>query len=288
MAWTRYDSQLPNIYYDSSTLRSRTPGAAPNNQPLRFDLFAEDWEAGVRLALDNLYKNAPFRTSRVVIDGVVSTGEPVLIVPNNQGPHSETQPVNFSNPNPQVPPYQAASVYGLTELDPNGNPLPGNPVGAGTGSGVRIRFTPQDYLGIVAQPAGPPDEALIHELVHALRISNGIVRPVAVPVKFGLTYDNVEELLTVTVANIYRSEQISRPHLRADHHGHRPLQQPFTDPETFYLTYDQELNGILDWMPILFSQVALVACRFNPVRACLKHKLGIQKDSDVVDLGLRP
>jgi len=190
-------------------------------------------------------------------------------------------------PSNGVPPgYQAASSSGQVELDPRGNALPGNPVGAGAGSGVVIWFTPQDYLGIVSQPAGRPDEALIHELAHAVRMTKGVLRPVAVPPKYSMIYDNVEELLAVTIANIYRSEQINRPNLRADHRGHRAMQPPFTDPDNFYLTYQQELDSLFTSMTILFAEVSSVRCRFNPIRSCVKNRLGIQRDSDLVDFGL--
>jgi hypothetical protein len=137
-------------------------------------------------------------------------------------------------------------------------------------------------LNIVAQPAGPTDEALIHELVHALRIASGRCRPVAVPVKYNLRFDNVDELLAVVIANIYRSEN-HRCNLRAEHRGHRPLQPPFTDPGAFYLAYEQELDALWGRMMFLFVHVAQVICPFNPIRACVQKRLGLRLDSDFSD-----
>jgi hypothetical protein len=74
-------------------------------------------------------------------------------------------------------------------------------VGRGTGSGSDIFFSANRYRG-----AKQADETLLHELVHASRMARGV--EYLMPVNGG--YNNLEEFLAVTIANMYRA-QLRRP-----------------------------------------------------------------------------
>jgi hypothetical protein len=74
-------------------------------------------------------------------------------------------------------------------------------VGRGTGSGSDIFFSENRYRGLKKA-----DETLLHELVHASRMARGV--EYLMPVNGG--YDNLEEFLAVTIANMYRA-QLRRP-----------------------------------------------------------------------------
>jgi len=70
-------------------------------------------------------------------------------------------------------------------------------VGKGTGSGSDIFFSENRYRGLKKA-----DETLLHELVHASRMARGV--EYLMPVNGG--YDNLEEFLAVTIANMYRAQ----------------------------------------------------------------------------------
>lgn len=96
------------------------------------------------------------------------------------------------------------------------------PVGTGGGTEALLRYTPswfprrsrrrQGIAGGLVQ-----DAALLHELVHALRITRGVVRVE----RMGEGYDLHDEFMAILIENMYLSEQ-GRP-LRGDHRGDRIL-----------------------------------------------------------------
>jgi hypothetical protein len=92
-------------------------------------------------------------------------------------------------------------------------------VGKGTGSNSRVRFTPGMYTGSeLRKPGNGPDEVLFHELVHSSRAFRGVEDPKYVD----HDYDNQEELLAITITNIYLSEKGQQ--VLVGDHGTKPLQ----------------------------------------------------------------
>jgi hypothetical protein len=101
-----------------------------------------------------------------------------------------------------------------------------------------------------------------------------------IPPRQGLNFHFIDELLAITVTNIYRSEQVNRHCLRADWDNLRPLPEPFKDSKKFYLLFQDELDELHGWLPFLFMHVAQVKCQFNPIRYQAASKLNFHRDSD--------
>jgi hypothetical protein len=91
--------------------------------------------------------------------------------------------------------------------------------GKGTGSDSLIFLTPERLD--VSGPGGAPDETLFHELVHAVRDTQG-VSAVGFSMKKG--FDNAEEFAAIVATNVYLSEK-KQTLLRANH-GSRVLHDP--------------------------------------------------------------
>lgn len=160
--------------------------------------------------------------------------------------------------------------------------------GTGTGSDVRIRYSPGlykdedafewdinaragffgrqfDLYGLM--PPGPgddPAEVLLHELVHAVRAMSG--RENCLPMDQG--FDTREEFFAVLVTNIYSSERgVFRP-LRADH-GSATL----ADPQD-WRDNAQIQTLILNFSysnPSLTHRLARVKTAFNPFTGSYPH-----------------
>jgi len=89
--------------------------------------------------------------------------------------------------------------------------------GSGVGSDALVEFTPEAFLGPdMRLPGHAPDEVLFHELVHASRIMRGVSRPSFV----NREYDDYEEYVAISIANIYLSEK-GQQILKGDHDGSR-------------------------------------------------------------------
>ena len=128
-------------------------------------------------------------------------------------------------------------------------------------------------------PSGPgsqPDEVLCHELVHALRMTQGKANSIPTDDKMRL-YDSEEEFLAVLTTNVYMSAN-NELLLRASHHGHKPLEAPLDTSEGFLLsgkTYDKSQKGNLElmqiynlvWQPTFLSLSMIVTAKFNPFQA---------------------
>jgi len=127
------------------------------------------------------------------------------------------------------------------------------PKGTGTGSSAEIYFTASRHRA--------PDETLLHELVHASRMVDGVWYPM--PVNGG--YGNQEEFLAVLVENIYRSEKgEKRP---SDYKGHPIDTAKFLDATS--PSPRSVIAGMRGKQPSLFSALAALPRgmpAFNPVR----------------------
>jgi hypothetical protein len=128
-------------------------------------------------------------------------------------------------------------------------------VGTGTGVNADIFFASKKYVS----PHNPADEALLHEIVHAMRLVNGVMQ--FLPMNGG--YGNLEEFLAVLVANIYRSEKrVSDLYDYADN-----LINPQSFLNTILTPTPRLALGILrSGQPMLFKALAQVSAAFNPLR----------------------
>ena len=139
-----------------------------------------------------------------------------------------------------------------------------------------VRFTPANWthnpinatLGIGVSFVGPgskPDEMLLHELVHALRIIAGRLNSKR-KVPFQKQYDNMEEFLAILIANIYRSEYSSRKHIRAGHDKYFW----FTDADAEAFLHKgmnrMHVRHLRLQHPQLFNTLNDVNAPFNPLR----------------------
>jgi hypothetical protein len=245
----------------------------------RKDLDQATWEGGVYIALKNLLQDAPFQSSQAVLQQIVQSGKNVLIRPAQPGTDHAEAVVGIDSFD-----YAARDWPGATPKDSpplscgaiSGDPIfrkgdgwDPSRVGTGAGSNVCIYFTAEDHLKDLMAPGGRPDEILLHELVHALRMTRGL---------FFCTYlledyDSVEEFYAILIANIYRSE-CGKASLRANHRDFTNLAD--TDEARFYVKYKDKIDSFVDEpkMKELCHSIAAVQCRFNPIRRALLPPIG--------------
>ncbi len=140
----------------------------------------------------------------------------------------------------------------------------------GGGSDVDIYFTPgggddeacSKGSGLCADL---PDEILLHEMVHALRMMQGVFNPVPTTGR----YKNEEEFLALVIANVYISKKKGNKLLRPDYQlRYGPMKSPLNTSDGFLK--DDENKRILEyyasaWQPI-FGQLGAVDTDFNPFR----------------------
>jgi hypothetical protein len=144
--------------------------------------------------------------------------------------------------------------------------------GTGAGSGVEIGFDPDNLSQscINQGPASQPDESLLHEMVHALRMTQGQYNPVPTKNQF---YDDEEEFLAIVVANVYISQKDAAALLRGNHHDRDRLWPPLNTSAGFVA--DKENYNVLQnyqskWLPTFTNLARLVTPQFNPFREVRK------------------
>lgn len=138
--------------------------------------------------------------------------------------------------------------------------------GTGAGSDARVEFMPSDFAHHAgdrnANPGAMEDEAMLHELVHALRSMAG--RDVGRTVTGQPWYDTIEEFYAIVIANIYRSEA-GRTGLRAHHQNFSMML--FESDEFLKVERNRaHLRQLRRQQPRLFSDLHEVTAKFNPIR----------------------
>jgi hypothetical protein len=165
-----------------------------------------------------------------------------------------------------------------TSKDERYNGMPPGIQGTGEGSDVDIRFS----VGAVplGGPGSQPDEVLCHELVHALRMTQGKFNRIPTDGDIRLD-DTEEEFLAVVTTNVYMSAG-NKLEFRADHHGHKRLEPPLNTSEGFLLSgkkYGDNQKGNLElmqiynlvWQPTFLRLSMIVTAKFNPFQALTAH-----------------
>jgi Effector protein len=244
---------------------------------VRKDINQTQWEDGIKIQIKNLVSIPPFESSRAVVASLANSGHQTVILPTAKVDGPFTQPVDGiewrerrsnhidATPEGKEP---LICVEGLVaDRDQSGRPLwPGRgKQGSGHGSNVAIYYTPQDHIPTKNDPGGRTDEILLHEMVHALRMSKGKSLCLA----FEDNYDTQEEFYAILITNIYRSEN-RYTILRANHFGHLPLMAPLTDDGVFYQRYKLWIDILVtEWNPLCKS-LARIRCAFNPIRRAVR------------------
>lgn len=174
---------------------------------------------------------------------------------------------------PQIPWYKGSpdSIY-TRDQDERNDLNPAGHYGTGKGSDVELYFSPN----VIAEKScyggksgSAPDEMFVHELVHVLRIMQGMRNPY--PTK-NFNYMNEEEFLAIVTANVYISEKGSSD-LRRDYDGHDQLQAPLNTSSGFLADRDNlRLMSIqhLIWRPTFRNLAKVITAPFNPFQQLVK------------------
>jgi hypothetical protein len=147
--------------------------------------------------------------------------------------------------------------------------------GTGTGTKVEVHFSPWMWreggaCSMLKYYGAQPDEVLVHELFHALRMMKGI--HYASPLYGNLRgYDDAEEFYAIVVTNVYISVKCGcTVGLRADRlRSNAELHYPLNTSAGFLKDLDN-----LEWVfylsmsdrELFLALAAVVGARFNPFR----------------------
>lgn len=157
--------------------------------------------------------------------------------------------------------------------------------GVGTGAGsnaVEIDFVPATFsqtsaINHMKKSIFTPEGALLHELVHAVRMHRGQL-DTRIFKGYQSVYQDKEEFLAVLVANLYRSTVGARSDglrwkYEFDYYKTQTMQDiggtPY-DAATFAETFKPLLAALYLEIPKLLANLAAVPCDFNPVTYACK------------------
>jgi hypothetical protein len=209
--------------------------------------------------VDNVVKTLTKRhTGWALLKTISDTGQTVSIEPN---------PTKDQNSTTYAQNAQDAAGKGLEAETCMKDPK-GSNEGTGKGTPSRITYSPWQWgsvKGSNSNAGREPDEILFHELVHAMRYAAGKRNSCFASVS---GFGEYEELVAVTVTNVYSSE-IGRP-LRRDHEGFDPLpaktklfndqakrvEVDLHDPQKFCNWFRKQLENFKKQHPWLTNRLA--------------------------------
>jgi len=184
-----------------------------------------------------------------------------------------------------LPETAAVEQAGQRRFDAQNNPL----LGTGEGANVTIHYHPMTWLlnsfqtGLVANLM--PDDVLVHELVHVLRMMSGRVLTMNLStLDHTRRWGNIEEFYGVLVANIYISERNSTDRRGQPLRGNAgPISQyaalsgEEAKSKNFAKTYRSQIKSLCDEMIGLThgggrQGLAGVPADFNPIRDLLAEE----------------
>ncbi len=257
-----------NIFYNSHGI-----GA------VRTDITAVAWEREVLKTLTSLFDAPPNKTSQAVLFAINRLSRRMVITPfpKTASPNADESPTDAV----------AGTPAGQTQLScSTTQPIAGAALGTGTGSTATVRFTAQDHLGGTL-PGDPPDEVLLHEMVHGLRDMRGQGRctatpsSVILPKPYQSAYDNFEEFAAILVTNVYRSE-CKRPGLRKDHSGNQALRYPLTNAKDYYTAWQKQIDKMCKEMLNMCIHIADIrGIDWNPIQYSVKSILHLDMIEDL-------
>jgi hypothetical protein len=142
---------------------------------------------------------------------------PYTIFGASDRPNAQTIPISKAGQAGSEDAAREATAAGMLIFDADGSPH--NPDGTatnddgelrassgyGVGTNAQVLFSPGIFesSGQITGPGSLPDEALFHELVHALRMMRGV--QTVLPVN--QNYHDEEEYLAIVLSNVYLSEK---------------------------------------------------------------------------------
>jgi hypothetical protein len=138
---------------------------------------------------------------------------------------------------------------------------------AGPGSDVVLNYEPYSTQLDVADDPGnnrQPDDALLHELVHCLRIMSGLYDGS----DYLPGYHNAEEFFAILITNMYQGQRGRVRSLRADYaRPFNALPGRWTDSQSdIYHQYKQQLDRLSSEMPDLCGHFRTMDGFWNPFR----------------------
>jgi hypothetical protein len=253
---------------------------------------AAHFETQVASVLDQIGNS---QTGQVLLREIMSSplGRQIRIIPfplhdarsvpsSEEGASPSGEQLRFPG---DLPGTNEVEQAGQGRFDSQNRPL----LGTGEGANVTIHYHPLTWLlgsfrtGLVGNLM--PDDVLVHELVHALRMMSGMVRPINLSTLYHTRrWGNSEEFYGVLVANIYISERNSIERRGQPLRGNvGPVDQfsPLTGQEArsqaFLQTYKSTIKALCDEMLGLThggGQHGLqhVPPSFNPIRDLLQEE----------------
>lgn len=228
------------------------------------DLNVVDWINTYEIrVLGNLQRINSTRSGQALMKALRN---PITIVPL-ASPLQKTTTATSANSTDSV----KAGVLIRDCID--GHPLGDEEYGTGEGAASTIYFTPGSWTkgdAVFTMPTGPagatPDEALFHELVHAVR--NGQGQSDCRPVRDD--YHTMEDFFAILLSNIYSSET-NRP-LRENHTNFSVMSDAVAS--SFHARYEYEIDRVCKANSDLARRFAAVPSRFNPLREHYMRALG--------------
>jgi hypothetical protein len=245
---------------------------------------APDWQSDVEKTLGEIRGNP---VGRIVLERIEKSPHKLIFMPYgghcNASADAQVQEDSYPSglrsqtANPLVRDrglaYGGAPEDRTKPSDPRFEPPQLKGPTTGRGSDALVTFSrgayPKDgcanrYL------ASSPAEALVHELVHAQRVMQGVRNPV--PTRWvlhnwrELHYRNEEEFLAIVVTNVFVSVATGNQRLRADYPALTVLEKPLNTSLGF--VREEVHQEILDyhskkWQPI-FGQLGRIKTDFNP------------------------
>ena len=200
------------------------------------------WQQQTITALNGLWSSS---TGRVVINEILASPKTVKIVPwYDQQKNATAQARNYRAAYYKERPLRAADYGGS-------NPAWGQ--GTGTGSDVRLNYTPWRWAAF-HRPI-----ILLHEMVHATEQQRGVIFCNAMQKS---CFDTVAEFDAIVVENICRSE--FRVAIRKNHHSFDPLVGDLMVGS--WKEMQVRLDSFRARMPHLTQALAGIDVPFNPLR----------------------
>lgn len=134
---------------------------------------------------------------------------------------------------------------------------------------AEVDYVPSSFGNACPGVGTSPEEALFHELVHAMQTAQGVLDMSPIPKAPKMT--DFAEFCAVTASNIFRSD-LGRRGLRAGHEG-RDEAVTLTDPADYYAFFRQEIDRWFQLQPQFCRNVAHIPnLGFNPLRAAMNGK----------------
>jgi hypothetical protein len=216
-----------------------------------------DHQRSVLEQLDRIYAHA---SGKAVLAELSSAPHAVLIFPFDFRPSRFWRKKNADEPM-VVASTQANSVQSAIHAIQPGVPVCGKTAQgeavciASPGGGGRTQI----FFSASRAASSGPDEALLHELLHATRYMRGFIH------RFAMSggYENQEEFLAMVIQNIYRSET-----------GRPPVQYGGITIANSSAFLDSGISpsprtviaGLRSKQPKFFAAIAKIQTKFNPVR----------------------